>query len=56
MTATALIILELILRYGPAATRELIAIFQKPAPTDADWQRVFALTEKPYETYTAPKP
>lgn len=45
---TALIIAQLLLKYGPGVALAVAKIFEKPAPTLADWEAVFALAETPY--------
>ena len=39
--ATALIIANFALTYGIPAAQELVALFDKPNPTAADWALVF---------------
>lgn len=48
------IIASALIKYGPAAAKALYEIFTKPAPTDADWNKVFDLAEKSYEDYVKP--
>ncbi len=48
------IIAVALVKYGPTVARELIALFQKQTVELADWERVFALCEKPYEEYVKP--
>lgn len=48
------IIAMALVKYGPTLARGLLEIFQKDAPTTEDWERVFALAEKPYEDYVKP--
>lgn len=48
---TSIIILELLLKYGPAvaaAAREIIKIKD---PTDEDWRKLFAVAETSYDSY-----
>ena len=49
----SLLIAELLLKYGPGVARGVAGIFQKTAPTLADWELVFGLAEKSYEAYVA---
>jgi hypothetical protein len=57
MTATQImLVVELLLRYGPGMARAVQQLFTKTNPTQADWDAVFALAEKPYEAYVGPKP
>lgn len=48
------LILQVLLKYGPTVAREIILLFQKPAPTMEDWNKVFDLAEKSYDEYVAP--
>lgn len=50
---TEIIALALV-KYGPQMARALYEIFSKPTPTKEDWDKVFAMAEKPYEDYTKP--
>lgn len=52
MSAPLIIALAL-LQYGPGLARALVEIFRKPEGTitAADWEKVFALAEKPYDEY-----
>ena len=57
MTATQImLVVELLLRYGPGMARAVQQLFTKANPTQADWDAVFALSEKSYESYTATRP
>lgn len=50
MTQDAIVVIAMALvKYGPELARALVALFQKTAPTAADWEVVFALAEKPLE-------
>jgi len=51
---TTLLIAEALLKYGPGLARGLADLFSKPAPTLEDWEKVFALAEKPYSDYVKP--
>jgi hypothetical protein len=51
-----MLVVELLLRYGPGMARAVQQLFTKTNPTQADWDAVFALAEKPYEAYVGPKP
>jgi hypothetical protein len=55
-TEIALLIGQALVKYGPTMARALAALFMKDEPTLEDWEKVFALAEKPYEAYTAPSP
>jgi hypothetical protein len=47
----AILITQALLRYGPALARELALLFSKKEITLEDWDKVFALAEKPYDSY-----
>ena len=51
----ALLIAELLLKYGPTVAREIVNLFAVAAPTPGDWEKVFSLAEKSYEAYVKPK-
>jgi len=51
---TVAIIASALVKYGPAVARGIAEIFNKDAPTLEDWNKVFALAERSYESYTAP--
>lgn len=54
MPAAALIIIQALLQYGPAAALAIKNILSKPDPSQADWDAVFAAaTQKSYDDYTA---
>lgn len=46
-----LIILEFLLKYGPAFAREVVAILKKEPVTDQDWENLFAKATKSYDSY-----
>jgi hypothetical protein len=47
-TAAILAIVQGVLIYGPSFGRQLHQIFTKEAPTEADWQALFAAGDKSY--------
>ena len=47
----ALLIAQLLLKYGPDVARGVSDIFKKDAPTAEDWEKVFKMAEKSYEEY-----
>lgn len=49
-------ILGFITKYGVPAFKELLSILKKPEPTEADWEKLFALTEKDFDDRTPLKP
>lgn len=51
--ATAELILQILLRYGPDAAKLAQQILSKPEPTQADWDGIFSLAERAYQ-YTFP--
>ena len=53
--AIAALLLEALIKYGPAVAIEINALFKKTVITPEDWDRVFALCAKTYEDYTKPK-
>ena len=55
MSATALLIAQALIKYGPAAARAIAALFKKDEPTMEDWEKVFAIAEKSYDDYVKPK-
>jgi hypothetical protein len=48
---TITLIIQAMLRFGPAVARELVALFSKKEITQADWDSIFAKAEKPYDSY-----
>lgn len=50
----ALLIGQILLKYGPTVAQATVEIFQKPAPTPEDWTKVFALARKSYDDYVRP--
>jgi hypothetical protein len=51
VNATVLIIIQALLQYGPAAAAAIQKILSNPAPTQADWDAVFAVAQTPYSVY-----
>lgn len=47
----ALLIAELCLKYGPALARSFQEIFTKQNPTQEDWDKVWATSEIPFESF-----
>ena len=52
----AMIIAQFAIQYGIPAAQKLAALFAREAPTNDDWLQVWALCEKPYESYTTGLP
>lgn len=49
------IIIQYAIRYGLPAARALIELFSIAEPTVADWEKLFAISEKSYEDYVKPR-
>lgn len=49
--STAIIIAELLLRYGPEVASKMQAIFATQTPTQAQWDEVWALSRKTFDDY-----
>lgn len=54
MNAIAPLILEALIHYGPTVARAINELFRKENITAEDWDKVFALAEKPYADYIKP--
>lgn len=54
--ATVAVIASALVKYGPAVARGIAEIFNKEAPTLEDWNKVFDMAERSYESYTQPTP
>ena len=54
MNAIAPLILEALVKYGPTVARAITDLFRKENITLEDWDKVFALAEKPYADYIRP--
>ncbi len=52
--ALSALILEALIKFGPSVARAITDIFRKETITAADWDKVFALAEKSYESYIKP--
>lgn len=52
----ALLIGQALMKYGPDVARQIQLLFTKTNPTAADWEAVFALSEKTYDQFVAPLP
>lgn len=48
---TAIIILEILAKYGPAAAETAQRIMTKSDPTEADWKELFGRAKKSYDAY-----
>ena len=46
----AILIVELLLRYGPAVAKAAKDIMSMKDPTQADWDNLWALADKDYNT------
>ena len=54
MNPIPILILEAFVKYGPTVARAISDLFKKEVITSDDWDKVFALAEKPYESYLKP--
>lgn len=52
-TTTELII-QALLRYGPDVAKAIYALFTNPAPTQADWDALWVIAQKSYDSYVKP--
>jgi vacuolar-type H+-ATPase subunit H len=48
---TALLILEILAKYGPTVAETAQRIANAKEPTDADWKELFGRAKKPYDAY-----
>jgi hypothetical protein len=53
--ATIALVAQLALKYGPPLALKFAELFEKKTVTLDDWKAVFALADKSYESYVAPK-
>jgi len=51
----AILIVTALLKYGPEYARAVRDILSNPAPTAADWDALFAKTQKSYDDYVKGK-
>ena len=51
---TISLIVGALIRYGPSLAREIQLLFTKKEVTQEDWDKVFSLAEKSYDSYVAP--
>jgi hypothetical protein len=56
MSPAVILIGELLVKYGPTVAREFCKLLKVENPTEEQWDAVFALAEKSYADYVAPKP
>lgn len=56
MTPTVLLIVQSLLKYGPDVAREIAVIFSNPSPSLADWEKVFSIADKSYDSYISSTP
>lgn len=52
--STAVIIAQFAIQFGIPAAQKLVALLNNPNPTQADWDAVWALAAKPYDSYINP--
>ena len=48
---TAILILELLAKYGPSVAESAQRILQSKDPTEADWKELFGRARKSYDAY-----
>ncbi len=46
-----LLLLQVLLKYGPQAVISIKEILSKPTVSDSDWANLIALIQKPYDSY-----
>lgn len=51
MNAVALLVIESLVKYGPAVAASVREMLKKEEPTDEDFTRLFALADKTYDQY-----
>ena len=49
------LLIQVLIKYGPAVAQGLSEILHKKDPTREDWNEVFALAATPYGEYINPK-
>lgn len=55
--ATIALIISYTIKFGIPAGQALVKLFRTPNPTDADWDAMFALSQKSYDDYiNGPQP
>jgi len=54
MNPTVLLVLQVLLQYGPAVAQEVQKLIAMKDPTQADWDALFAKAQTPYSTYVPP--
>jgi hypothetical protein len=52
--ALALLLAELLLKYGPGVARSIASIVVTDKPTLEQWEAAFKLAEKSYDDYVKP--
>lgn len=51
MNPIALLVIESLVKYGPAVAESVREMLKKDEPTDEDFARLFALANKTYDQY-----
>jgi hypothetical protein len=51
MNPVVILAIETMLKYGPDAARAARELLKKSEPTDEDFNRLFQLADKTYDTY-----
>lgn len=52
--ATIELIAQILLKYGPDVAKAVYGLFTNPAPTQADWDALWLVASKPYDSYVKP--
>jgi hypothetical protein len=45
--ATTMLLVQVLLQYGPEAVRQILSIFKKADPTVEDWEALLAIVDTP---------
>jgi hypothetical protein len=48
---TAILVIELLAKYGPSVAETAQRILSGKEPTEADWKELFSRARKPYDRY-----
>lgn len=48
---TAILVIEILAKYGPGVAETAQRILSGKEPTEADWRELFARAKKPYDQY-----
>lgn len=50
-----ILVIQILLKYGPAFAIQIMEIIRKKDLTDADWDKLETLIKKPFDSYFPPK-